>query len=223
MNGSRRRRAGVTLIELVVSLTIAGILASAFSMSVLPLMNTLVNFPQTTRVQNAAADLLQIIVEGDHAAKGLRYAGPPCVVGGGGGGGNSITVASTSSDTSTLEYNYADADYCGAGAGRASHTVTLTYDRTLGTVTRAVDGGSAIPIPSYVGSGSEINFSVPGGGTDLFHYFDVSAADMGSSPAVSDIYRVDIDVIASSGTGAVQFNSAQMRLKTGVEIKRYTA
>lgn len=215
------QKAGWTIIELIVVLTVAGILASAFTMTMVPLFNVIFNFPQTTRVQNAAADLLQIIVEGDSQAKGLRYTGPSCVVGGAGGGGSMITVASASGDVATLEYNYGDSEYCGSGA-RISHTVVLTYDRSLGTVTRAIDGGTAVNIPSYVSSSSDVSFSVSGGGTDLFHYFDSAGTDLGAAPTVTDIARVDIDVIASSGTGTVQFNSTQIRLKTGVEIKRYT-
>jgi hypothetical protein len=187
-----------------------------------PMMNTLFYYPQGLRVSNAAADLLQIIIEGDDKAKGLRFAGPACTIGGAGGGGSTITTASTSGTTSTLTYNYVDADYCGSSAARTSHTVTLVYDSSIGTVTRAVDGGTAQNIPDYVGTGSDINFSVPGGGTDIFHYFDVSAADMGAAPAVANIYRVDIDVIVMSGGGQVKSNAGQIRLKSGVEIKRYT-
>ena len=222
LGGKADKRDGFTLIELVIVVVITAILASAFSAVMIPVMNFYFYYPQSSRVNNAAADLLQIILEGDNLAKGLRFTGPPCTIGGGGGGGSTITTASTSGTTSTLTYNYIDADYCGFTAARTSHTVTLVYDSSIGTVTRAVDGGTALNAPYYVGTSSDINFSVSGGGTDIFHYFDAAGTDLGSAPTVTSIMRVDIDVIASSGTGVVKHSAGQIRLKAGVDIKRYT-
>ena len=216
------RKRGFTIIELVIVIAVTAVLGGAFASVMVPMMNAYFYFPQSSRVANAGADLLQIIVEGNNLAKGLRYTGLPCAIGGGGGGGSTITTASSSGSTSTLTYNYVDADYCGPAAARTSHTVTLVYDSALGTVTRAIDGGTARNIPDYVSSTSDTNFSVSGGGTDIFHYFDITPSDMGAAPAVANIYRVDIDVITSQGSGNVKHNVGQIRLKTGVEIKRYT-
>lgn len=208
--------------ELVIVIAVVAILAAAFSSVMVPMMNSFFYYPQSSRVNSAGSGLLNIIVEGDNLAKGLRFTGLPCAVGGAGGGGSTITAASTAGSTSTLTYNYTDSDYCGDGA-RTSHTVTLVYDSSIGTVTRAIDGGTANNIPYYVDSSSDINFSVSGGGTDLFHYIaSDGTTDLGAAPAVANIYRVDIDVIASSGSGVVKHNAGQIRLKTGVEIKRYT-
>ncbi len=184
------QKKGVTLVEIVIVVAIVGILASAFSSVMVPTMNFLYYFPQSSRVNAAGADLLQIITEGDDKAEGLRFAGPPCAIGGAGGGGARITEASTSGSTSTLTYNYALADYCGSSAARIAKTVTLTYDSSLGTVTRSVDGGTAYNIPYYVTSGSDINFSVSGGGTDLFHYFNSSGTDLGTTPLPTTITHV---------------------------------
>ena len=212
----------MTLIELIIVIALIGMLASAFVNIMIPMFNIFFFYPQSTRVNSAAADLIQIVLEGDDKAKGLRFTGLPCTVGGGGGGGSTITAASTAGTTSTLTYNYIDSDYCASTAGRTSHTVTLVYDSSLGTVTRAVDGGTAYNIPSYVVTGSDIDFSVSGGGTDIFHYFNSTPTDLGAAPAVASIYRVDIDVIAFSGSGQVKHNAGQIRLKSGVDIKRYT-
>ena len=210
------------MMELIVVIAVVAVLASAFSSVMVPTMNIFFYYPQSTRVNAAAADLLQIILEGDNKAKGLRFAGLPCAIPTSGSGGSTITTASTAGSTSTLTYNYVDSDYCGTGAARISHTVTLVYDSSIGTVTRAIDGGTATNIPDYVGSASDIDFSVSGGGTDLFHYFDNTPTDLGSAPTVTSIYRVDIGVIASAGTGKITPASGQIRLKAGVDIKRYT-
>ncbi len=183
----RRGRAGFTMVELVIVIALIGILASAFVGVLVPMMNFFFYYPESSRVNSAAADLMEIILEGDDQARGLRYAGLSCDIGGGGGGASGITAATSSGSTQTLTYNYVDSDYCGSSAARVSHTVTLVYDSSTGTVTRAIDGGSASVIPKYVGSASDINFTIPGGGTQLFRYFSINADDMGTAPLSATI------------------------------------
>ncbi len=190
MSAIRCKKRGVTLVELVIVIATIGILASAFVGLAVPLTNFFFYYPQATRVNNAANDLIHIILEGDEKAKGLRFTGPSCKIGGAGGGGNSITEASVSGTVSTLTYNYVDAEYCGSAAARVSHSVTLAYDSSTGTVTRSVDGGSADFIPYYVTTTSDIKFQVPGAGSDLFHYFGASGADLGTDPLASSISYV---------------------------------
>ena len=210
---------GATLVELIVVITVAGILASAFAITIVPHMNAFFYYPQNIRVGNAAADALEIMLEGDSRAKGLRFTGPPCVIGGGGGGGSTITAASATS----LTYHYVDADYCGSGAARTSHTVVLTYDSTNHVVTRAIDGGSAENIPNYVPNDSDINFDPPSG-VNFFRYFNNEGTEMiGLGISVTAIYRVDVTMVSASGSGQVQQNAGRSQLKSGVEIKRYTA
>ena len=198
-----KKRRGVTMIELVIVIAIGGIFASAFVIVLAPSMNFFFYYPQSSRVNSAAADLMQIILEGDELAKGLRHAGTSCKIGGVGGGGSGITTASSSGSTQTLTYNYVDSDYCDSNAARTARTVTLVYDSSTGTVTRAIDGGAAAVIPKYVGSSSDVNFSVSGGGTDLFHYIgDNGTTDLGPSPlaAISYVQNVGTATATAAGT-----------------------
>jgi prepilin-type N-terminal cleavage/methylation domain-containing protein len=211
------RARGFTVVETIIVIAVTAILAVAFSVSFVPMMNSFFYLPQATRVNMAAADLMQVLLEGDHLAEGLRFTGPPCAVGGGGGGGSTITAASATSIT----YNYVDSDYCGSGAARTSHTVVLTLDTANDVVTRAIDGGASQNVPGYVTTGSEIDFNAPSG-TNFFTYYDAAGADLGATPVVTSIYRVDVNVVATSGSGDVRHNSGQIRLESGVEIKRYT-
>ncbi len=196
---------GITLVELVIVIAITSILATAFSSVLVPTMNFLFYFPQSLRINAAAGDLVEIIMEGDSKAEGLRFTGSPCTIGGAGGGGSNITEASTSGSTSTLTYNYAQADYCGSSAARIAKTVTLVYDSSIGTVTRAVDGGTAYNIPDYVSTNSDINFSVSGGGTDLFHYFNSAGTDLGATPIPTTIAYVQ-----NVGTNSTQVDDTTL-------------
>ncbi len=217
--------------ELVIVMTVVAILASAFSAVMVPQMNVFFYYPQSSRVNNAAADLLDIIIEGDSKTasglisgatdrvRGLRFTNPACYVPNSGTGGDSITAASASS----LTYQFNDYDSCGPNStGRVSHTVVISYDSANHIVTRTVDGGTAIAIPYYAVVGSDIKFDPPSG-TNFFRYYGSAGTELSSSPTVTSIYRVDITVIATSGSGQVKHNAGQILLKSGVEIKRYVA
>ena len=296
-----RNSRGVTMIELVIVIVITAIIARAFSAVMVPMMNAFLYAPESSRVNNAAADVLQAIIEGDEKAEGLRFAGPPCepsdwltstnyVVGdyvqNGGlnyyclinhtsgtfatdlAAGRWTTTAAWATATSyvvgnyvsqgylnytctvnhtsgvfatdlaagrwsvnpitaatatTLTYNYAATDLCGGGTGaKNNNSVALAYSSANQIVTRSVNGGTAVEIPYYAtaASGIEIN---PPSGVSFFRYYDSAGTEMtGGGIVLVNIYRVDITVNATSGSGSVKHNAGQILLKSGVEIKRYT-
>ena len=216
--------------EVVIVIAVVAILASAFSSVMIPMMNFYFYYPQSSRVNNAGADVLDAIIEGDgkltaglisgtnDPVRGLRFAGPPCNIPTSGTGGDTITAASADSIT----YQYANADSCGTNTtGRISHTVVLSYDSVNHVVTQSVDGAAATVIPYYASSASEIKIDPPAG-NNFFRYFDAAGTDLGATPLVTNIMRVDITVNATSGTGQVEYAAGQILLKAGVEIKRYT-
>lgn len=211
-----KKASGVTIVELIVVIAVVAILASALVTTMGPMMNFFFYHPESSRVNKAAADVLQVIVEGDDKAKGLRYAGLPCAIPT--GGSDTITAATAS----TLTYHYALSDACGTG-GTASVSVALAYDSGSHTVTRSIDGGTAVVIPYYATSDSGIKIDPPAS-TDFFRYYDAAGAELGAG--FTDAARVDISVNATSGTGAGQGSpetaAGQILLKAGVEIKRYT-
>lgn len=214
MRRPSRRTGGVTLIELIVVIAISGILASAFVAMHVPMINFFFYYPQSSRINAAAADVVQIILEGDEKAKGLRFSGLPCEIPT--GGSNSITSATSTSIT----YNYQLSDNCG-GSGTNDVTVIITYNSGSHTVTRTIDGGSAVEIPYYATSSSGIALDPPSG-VNFFTYYDAAGTDLGATPSTTAIYRVDVNVVASFGSGDPEYAGVQSRLKSGVEIKRYT-
>ena len=193
---------GLTLIELVMVLVIAGILASAFVALMIPQMNLFFFLPQRMRVQNTASDLLDVMIEGDNQARGLRYAGP-----------TSAAVAIPSASAASLTYNYVDSDL-------TAHNVILTYQSASHTVTRQMDGGAAQTVPYYATASAGILINPAE--TNFFRYYTSAGAEMtGGGIVPANIYRVDIAVTARSGSGKVTESEGNILMKSGTEIKHY--
>ena len=209
---------GATMVELIIVVAIIAILAKSFSQTYVPLMNAFFYFPQSSRVNGAGADAVDIIFEGDWRSSGLRFTGQACNIGGGGGSGSTITAASATS----LTYNYANPDYCGDGT-RMSHAVVVAYDSANHVRTRAIDGGAAVNIPDYATSSAGIKLDPPSGVSFFRYCNDVGSEMKGAGINLAAIYRVDVTLISSSGSGVVQNDAGQTQLKAGIDIKRYTA
>lgn len=213
-----RPKKAFTAIELVIVIVIVALIATGLVKLFAPMVNFYFYMPVSNRVNMAALDLLDVIFEGDHRAEGLRYAGPPCTIPT--GGSSTITAASASS----LTYRYTNTSTCHSTQATGSNAevdVTIAYDSGTSTVTRSIEGGSATAIPYYATSASGIKFNPPSG-VNFFTYYDAAGTDLGATPVVTSIYRVDVNVIATTGSGEVRHYAGQIRLKSGVEIKRYT-
>jgi prepilin-type N-terminal cleavage/methylation domain-containing protein len=217
----RLSKDGFTLTESIVTAVIVAICTAAFVGLCAPEINLYFFLPERMRVQNACADLLSIIVNGDDKAKGLRFASP-------------IVSASA-----TVTCGLTAASNDGAGTGNASltytynatdgttHTVALAYNAASDTITRSIDGGSAAVIPYYATTGAGVKFT-PLENNNIFRFWTYG----GGTPVeltgttltaaqIDTIYRVDVPIVASSGNGAVKSSAGQVPMKTEVEIKHY--
>lgn len=187
---------GFTLIELIVTMAVAGILASSFVTLAVPQINLFFFLPQRIRVQNAASDLLDTIIEGDANAKGVRFA-------------QSITAASATS----LTYTYTTPSL-------VAHTVVISYSSASHTVTRSIDSGTAVNVPYYLNSSSGILADPLE--TNFFRYYAYGGSEMsGGAIVLANIYRVDLAVAVKTGSGKVTESEGMTSMKSGVEIKHY--
>ena len=196
VNGEVRSENGSTLIELVMTMVIAGILAGAFVTLAIPQINLFFFLPQRIRVYNAVSDLLDTVLEGDASAKGVRFA-------------QTITAATATS----LSYTYTT-------PGLVAHTVVLNYDASSHTVTRTVDGGTAANIPYYLNAASGILADPLE--TNFFRYYAYGGAEMiGGGIVPANIYLVSLAVAVKTGSGKVTESEGMASMKSGVEIKHY--
>ena len=187
---------GVTLIELITTLAVAGILASAFVALAVPQINLFFFLPQRIRVINASSDVLDTIMEGDSIARGLRFA-------------QTITAASANS----LTYTYTTADW-------VSHTLTINYVPASHTVTRSLDAAAATFVPYYLNASS--GFLVDALEVNFFRYYTSAGVEMvGGGIVPATIYQVNVAASVKTGSGSVTESEGMMAIKSGVEIKHY--
>lgn len=214
-------RRGFTLAESIMVAVVVAICTAAFVGLCAPEINLYFFLPERMRVQNACSDLLDIIVNGDSQAKGLRFAAPIS------GTSATVTCGLTAASNDGSGTKNASLTYTYNATDGTTHTVVLTYTAASHSVTRTIDGGAANVIPSYAVSTGGIKFD-PLENNNFFRFWTYG----GGTPAeltgttltaaqIDTIYRVDIPLIASSGTGAVSSSSGQVPMKTEVEIKHY--
>ncbi len=190
------KSSGFTLIEFIVTLVIAGILASAFVALAVPQINLFFFLPQRIRVHSAVSDLLDTVIEGDNSAKGLRF-----------------TQAVTAANATSLTYAYTTPD-------SVTHTIVINYNVLSHVVTRAIDGGAVNNISYYLTAASGI--LVYPLETNFFRYYTAGGAEMtGAGIIPANIYRVALAVSAQPGSCKVTESEEMIAMKSGVEIKHY--
>lgn len=191
---------GWTLIEAVVALAVAGLMAAASAELAVPVINQFFLAPSLMTLYAASSDVTKIITEGDAAAKGLRFAGTSTPIKG--AAGNSLT------------YQYRDGDDT---SDTSPTSVTLTYDPANKVVMRSVDGGAPAYVPYFVKPGGLVEFSALG--ASFFEYYDSSGAQLSEPITVASIRQVVVGFEAAILGGQVSLGGGKTRLKTGVYIK----
>ena len=198
------RRRGVTLIEMVIVIAVSGIIASAGVTVLVPLLSAFYAVPVELNLYTAATDVLKIIFEGDHAAKGLRYAS------------TSTPITDASGDSITYQYRDPDATY-----KATPRTVEITYDSLNQVIQRSIDGGAGEYIPYTITPTAPIRINALEG--SFFQYFDASGTVLTEPITLDQISRVAVAIEADSGTGDIASGGAKARLKTAAYIKTSSA
>ena len=214
-----KNRKGFTLIEWVMVLLLCSILAMSFVSLLIPQINLFFFLPQQIRMYNFGQDLLNTIIEGDHALKGARYAGRPMV--------SYMSQDGVYRATGTeLYYLMLPSRDSSRWNQFIPEIARITYDPSLHQFTRKSniysDGWAPHPIPYYASSGSGLLVD-PISGNAVFNYYD---ADHNFLPLASlditQIRFVEVAVRVHTGSGKVNESEGSMIFKSGVDIKKYT-
>ena len=202
---------GVTLIELVMTIMIVGIMASAFISMFLPQVNLFFFLPNAIRVQNASSDVVASIVEGDRLAKGLRYAEPDKL------SKITHTVGITAADPNAIAYTYFDAN-------RVSHTAKVYLDTVDFSMKRQIDGGTP-QILSNGGAPGTGGITVTSESAALFtpfKFYNISNSELtGAAIKPLDIYFITVTFYASTGGGNVKQQQSQTLRKVAVKVRHF--
>lgn len=191
-----KNKKGVTLIELIITITAISIIALAVGTVIIYLWQEFLYLPKQLNVRQVGQAILDEITEGTESVRGLRFA-------------KSITSASVSQ----INYKY------GYPATTDEHTVTLRWDNTNKRFYRAIDGGAEEAIPYYsVGTNAQ-GKTTP---TTVFTYYKADgSAWVSGTDALITIKRVQIDINITTGTGSFAAYEGNLNMSSSIEIKQY--
>jgi len=137
--GKPKPLTGFTLIELIMAIAIIGILAVSGEFLMAYLVKNSIYIPSKMNMDMLGNDLLNIMIEGDSQAKGLRFA-------------RSVTAIPSSSSITFINQD----------------NQTISYQLTSSKVNRTIGAGSPAVIPYYA-SGAGISVSGKSGNLFTFY------------------------------------------------------
>lgn len=123
-----KKKAGFTLIELIMVIAIIGILSISGAYLMVNLVRNAVFIPNQLNMDMLAYDSLEIMIEGDSLAKGLRYS----------------------------KYISAAADNQLTFADQSGRNISYKIDTGTNKLYRSIAGGAWVLIPYYLKSGINI-------------------------------------------------------------------
>jgi len=177
---------GFTLIEAVMVILIIAIIAVSGAYLMAYSVQNYVFIPNQLNTDMLASELLDIMIEGDSQAKGLRFC-------------KSITSAGAAQVIFINQDN---------------QTIRYTYNSGPGTVTRIIGAGPAAVIPYYGQAGVSVS---PRSGS-FFTYYDAAGA---ATSTASLVRRVQIELIAKTGTGSYSDWQGQSAQSSSVAVKKF--
>ena len=193
---------GFTLIELVMIILITSVLALAGVHLMQFVVRNSFFLPNQVHADMVAAEALEIIVEGDGQAKGLRFC-------------RNVSIATATQVAVTNQ-----------GVLSTQDPQTITYDLTGGTLTRAIQtfggGTTTSNIPYFMATDMVISGTGPSNA--LFTYFDKSDMELTQPilPAnLPNIRRINIDLKAQNGTGSSDKYEGTSQQSTSIKVSRY--
>lgn len=167
---------GFTLIELVMIVLITSLLSVAGVHIMQFVVRNSFYLPNQVQADLVAAEALEIIVEGDSQAKGLRFC-------------KAVTTAAANQIVVTNQGVLTNLD-----------NQTITYSLSGGSLYRTIDTGPATKIPYFMAP--DMVISGAGVGGSLFTYYDASDTELTQPVTAANVHRIDINLIAQNGTGS---------------------
>ena len=185
-------KSGFTLIEAVMVMAIVGVLSvpGAYLMSYF--VNNGIYIPNKLNMDMLASDALDIMIEGDSQAKGLRFSKSIISI-------QDNRVIFTNQDNQAIRY-------------RLTGATEVTLDPYL--IYRSINGGPDTILPYYATRGVRIT----GKDNKLFTYYD-AGDNVTSDP--NSVRRVVIALIAQTGTGSYADLQGRSEQTSSIAVKKF--
>lgn len=187
-----KNRKAFSLIELIITILILAVIGGMSVAFFTPLINLFFYSPTQLMVDNTAGELMHIIIEGDHKARGLRFS-------------KSISDA----DDDTITFTTSDND-----------TVIYRWDVTEEKLYRNINASGELLIPySYYGN---IVVTGNPTTSEIFQYYDSSDTKLSTPVGTeTSIESIKFNLIVQSGSGIVTEHQGKVKLTAGIDIKQF--
>ncbi len=202
------KNSGSTLIELIVTITIVSILAAVSAGIIISVMQALVYLPREMKTRSVAAEIIDIMIDGQPQIRGARYA---------------MQVQDASATQFTYTFGYP------GNTEKRNIRLQLNSGKIYRYYTAFGDPingpqppySSAELIPYYAGADVSIS-GQPGSPNTVFTYFkqNGSAWVSGVDP-LNAIRRIEINMLVKTGTGLFALWEGSFRTTADIEIRQY--
>ncbi len=186
------RKKSFSLIEVVITILVLTVIGATTAAFFMPMINLFFYSPSQLTVNNTAQELLNILIEGDNQAKGLRF-----------------TKSITSADKDDITFINQDND-----------TVRYRWDSLTNRIYRKINSQAETLVPSsYYG---DITVKGEPSDSEVFQYYDATLSKLSVPVAdETGIETIRIDLIFKAGSGNVKENKGKISVKAGVDIKQF--
>ena len=194
LGSKKKNKAGFSLIEMIMVMTIIGILAGGSGYLMVGLIQNSVFIPNQLNMDMLACDALDIMMEGDPLAQGLRF-----------------SRQITNIQDNQVTFIYKDNN-------QNNVTVIYRWDSALKRLFRSINGVEKA-IPYYI---IVSGITVTPKTSKLFTYYDASDLvinPLSGNPA--NVRRIEVTLIARTGTGSYTSWEGQSEQTSSIAVKKF--
>lgn len=204
---------GFSLIELIVVVSIVAILTAATAGIIISLMQLFIYSPREMRVKTIAHEAIETMAEGETAKRGMRYA-------------TQIQDASPTQFTYTFGYpGNADKRNMRFRWDSTQKKIYLSYTAFGDPINSPQPPYGTEELIPYYARGDISITEDPANPNTIFKYYKADGTQITGNPVPSaqlqDIRRVEMAIVARTGSGSFGAWQSSFRMTSNVEIKQY--
>lgn len=204
---------GFTIVEVIITMALIGIIAGVTSGILLNLMQLFVYLPREMKARTIAHDVMELMIEGEPQRRGMRYA---------------VEVQDASSTQFTYTFGYpGNTDkrimrFRWDSAAKKLYRSYTAFGSGLATPPELPNISSGEQIPYY--ASGEISINGPAASPNIiFRYFKEDGTEL-TPPApalLHEIRRVEISIVVKTGTGLFRYWDSSFQTTSSAEIRQY--